>query len=85
MSCVSQGLMSGNTGKDEDRGADADRNLVISNIAKYVAKENRTSGHVKYALSFMLCSFLCLATVPFSAWILNRFFDGEFYGIGPRK
>ena len=35
--------------------ANEDRENIIDNIAQFVTKQNKTSGHKKYAIYFMFC------------------------------
>ena len=37
------------------RGSPEERDLVLTNIAKYIVKVNNSRGHVKYAAGFMVC------------------------------
>ena len=37
------------------RGSPEERDLVLTNIAKYIVKVNNSRGHVKYAAGFMAC------------------------------
>eukprot|EP00092_Neocalanus_flemingeri_P023947 GFUD01025978.1.p1 GENE.GFUD01025978.1~~GFUD01025978.1.p1 ORF type:complete len:471 (+),score=106.96 GFUD01025978.1:85-1497(+) len=78
MKCISEGVRSGNRKMHEER------ETIIDNIAKFVSKHNKTSGHVKYAISFVFCQVLSLLNVAFNFFLLNVFFDGEFIDFGHR-
>lgn len=78
MKCISEGVRTGN------KGGEAERETIINNIAKFVAKQNKTTGHVMYAVSFMSCQVLSLLNVVFNFFLLNVFFEGEFLSFGQR-
>jgi len=78
MKCISEGVRKGNN------DVNIDREMVSNNIAKFVAKQNKTSGHLKYAVSFMFCQVLSLVNVVFNFFLLDIFFDGKFLDFGQR-
>jgi len=78
MKCIAEGVTTGNNG---DSSA---RQTIINNIAKFIAKQNKTKGHVKYAASFMICQVLSLLNVLFNVFLLDVFFQGKFLDFGAR-
>lgn len=48
----------------------------------YVLK--RLRRHKLYVLRYFACEALCLVNIVIQLWMMNRFFDGEFYSYGWR-
>lgn len=40
--------------------------------------------HKLYAIRYYACEFLCLINIMLQMWLMNRFFDGEFFSYGWR-
>lgn len=51
-------------------------------LIEYVLK--RLRRHKLYVLRYFACEALCLINIIIQLWLMNRFFDGEFYSYGWR-
>lgn len=40
--------------------------------------------HKLYCIRYYACEFLCLLNIMLQMWLMNRFFDGEFFSYGWR-
>ena len=64
MRCILSGVSTGNKcalncfnsiSRDIFRADKSEREIVLSNLAKYIVKHNKTQGHIKYVVGFMFC------------------------------
>lgn len=55
--------------------------VIFSNFSLFLCHDQR---HKVYAIRYYACEFLCLINIALQMWLMNRFFDGEFFSYGWR-
>ncbi|KAJ1527678.1 hypothetical protein ONE63_007637 [Megalurothrips usitatus] len=67
-----------NTGLVPDKDKDKKKKVLIDYLLHHVERHN------SYAIRYFLCETLCLVNIIGQLYMMNHFFDGEFFSYGLR-
>ncbi|XP_023331313.1 innexin inx3 [Eurytemora carolleeae] len=80
MKSITDGVRIGTSIISEDK----EQKSTIKNISKFIHRQNKSSGHAKYAYGFFFCLVLSLINVIFNFVFLDIVFKSKFRTLGVR-